>query len=62
MHGIKTIHRLNAEACEAQRILNARNPGGSLAGTPEANQVAAQIREQRAKAQETIAKITAPTH
>lgn len=61
MHGIKTISRLNAEAAEAQRIMNARSPG-SIAGVPEANQVAARIREQRAHAQETIAKITAPTH
>lgn len=60
MHGIKTIHRLNQEACEAQRILNARAPAHHA--DPTDTVTAAQIREQRAKAQETIAKITAPTH
>ena len=59
MHGIKTIHRLNAEAREAKRILNARAPAHLNESHPEIDQA---IREQRAKAQETIAKITAPTH
>ena len=59
MHGIKTISRLNQEAAEAQRILNARAPAGLATSHPEIDQA---IREQRAHAQETIAKIMAPTH
>ena len=59
MHGIKTIHRLNQEACEAARILSAHTPAHLADSHPEIDQA---IREQRAHAQETIAKITAPTH
>jgi hypothetical protein len=59
MHGIKTIHRLHQEACEAQRILSAHAPAHLADSHPEIDQA---IREQRAKAQETITKITAPTH
>ena len=59
MHGIKTISRLNQEACEAARIMNAASPAHLNESHPEIDQA---IREQRAKAQETIAKITAPTH
>lgn len=59
MHGITTIHKLNAEHAEAQRILNARTPAHLAESPPE---IDAAIREQRAHAAETIAKITAPTH
>ena len=59
MHGIKTIHRLNQEAAEAQRIMNATAPAGLANTHPE---IADAIREQRAHAAETIAKIMAPTH
>ena len=58
MHGITTIDKLNREAAEAQRILNARAPAGLANSHPEIDDA---IREQRAHAQETIAKITAPT-
>lgn len=59
MHGIKTIHRLNAEACEAQRLMSAHTPAHLNESHPE---IDAAIREQRAHTAETIAKITAPTH
>jgi hypothetical protein len=57
MHGIKTIHRLNAEACEAQRIMAAHE----LNHKPDP-QLPLDLKERNAHAQETIAKITAPTH
>lgn len=54
MHGIKTIHRLNQEACEAARIMNATTPANLAETHPE---IDAAVREQRAHAQETMAKI-----
>lgn len=55
MHGITTINRLNREAAEAARIINAHAPASLAKTHPE---IDAAIREQRAHAQETIARLT----
>lgn len=55
MHGITTIHKLNREAAEAARILNARNPA---APAPVADYPTAALKERAAHAQETIARLT----
>ena len=55
MHGITTINKLNREAAEAAHILNARAPANLAVTHPE---IDAAIREQRAHAHETIARLT----
>lgn len=56
MHSLTTLAKLNREAEEAAHILNARAPAAPI---PDGDGVTSdQVREQRAHAGETIARIT----
>ena len=52
MHGITTIHKLNAEACEAQRIMAAH----TLNHEPQAQQ-SLDLKERQSHVKEVMDKI-----
>lgn len=56
MHPLTTLAKLNREAEEAAHLISAHSPAAPI---PDGDGVtSAQVREQRAHAQETIARIT----